>query len=200
MKNKEYLKILVAISIVVISGYILKSVYNKCYNRTEGFRGGFMNDSPEADTYNAMSNHENSNQHNDQNNHVNNTNKNTSANNSSANSMENFETNTVDDSEYNDMRQSNCFPQAQLSPNELLPLNDESSAWASVNQTSTFEGKNFLQAGWTAGISSVGSTLRNANRQLRSEPPNPQVRVSPWMQTTVEPDITRKPFEIGGCA
>ena len=43
-------------------------------------------------------------------------------------------------------------------------------------------------------------TLRNANMQLRSEPPNPQVKVSPWLQTTIEPDVNRKPMEIGGCA
>ena len=42
--------------------------------------------------------------------------------------------------------------------------------------------------------------MRNANLQLRSEPPNPQVQVSPWMQATIEPDINRRPLEVGGCA
>jgi hypothetical protein len=46
----------------------------------------------------------------------------------------------------------------------------------------------------------VGQTLRNANLQIRSEPPNPQVAVSPWLNSTIEPDINRRPFEIGGCA
>jgi hypothetical protein len=113
------------------------------------------------------------------------------------NEHENFDTNTVEDVEYTEMRQSSCFPQQNLLPSELLPTDDPSSVWANVNPQGNLGNKNFLQAGWTAGIASVGSTLRNANRQLRSEPPNPQVRVSPWMQTTVEPDITRKPFEIG---
>ena len=36
--------------------------------------------------------------------------------------------------------------------------------------------------------------------QVRSEPPNPQVKVSPWQQSTIEPDMGRKPLEIGGCA
>ena len=43
-----------------------------------------------------------------------------------------------------------------------------------------------------------GESLRNANRQLRSEPANPQVKVSPWIQSTIEPDTNRKPLEIGG--
>ena len=29
-------------------------------------------------------------------------------------------------------------------------------------------------------------------------PPNPQVKVSPWLQSTIEPDTNRKPMEIGG--
>ena len=48
-------------------------------------------------------------------------------------------------------------------------------------------------------MNTVGQTLRNANYQLRSEPPNPQVKVSPWQQTTIEPDTNRRPMEIGGC-
>ena len=48
-------------------------------------------------------------------------------------------------------------------------------------------------------VNTVGQTLRNANRQLRSEPPNPQVKVSPWLQTTIEADTNRRPLEIGGC-
>ena len=39
--------------------------------------------------------------------------------------------------------------------------------------------------------------MRNANLQVRSEPPNPQTNVSPWMNTTIEPDLMRAPFEIG---
>ena len=46
------------------------------------------------------------------------------------------------------------------------------------------------------GIDTVGTSLRNANLQIRSEPANPQVKVSPWQQTTIEPDTNRRPLEI----
>ena len=49
------------------------------------------------------------------------------------------------------------------------------------------------------GIDTVGNSLRNANQQLRSEPANPQVKVSPWNQATIDPDVNRKALEIGGC-
>ena len=62
------------------------------------------------------------------------------------------------------------------------------------------EGKNFLDASLHVGIDTVGQSLRNANRQLRSEPPNPQVQVSPWLQSTIGPDVQRRPLEIGSGA
>jgi len=98
-------------------------------------------------------------------------------------------------------RNQGCFPKDQLTAQELLPQND-SSTWAQVNPSGSgnLKDKNFLQAGHHIGINTTGQTLRNANLQLRSEPPCPQVIVSPWMQTTINPDMNRKPFEIGGCA
>ena len=112
------------------------------------------------------------------------------------------------DSEEQDVKQveqkanenpKDCYPKDQLSPEELLP-GDNNSKWAQVNPTG--DGKlgdqNFLTAGHHIGVNTVGQTLRNANLQLRSEPPNPQIKVSPWLQSTIEPDTNRKPLEIGG--
>lgn len=97
-------------------------------------------------------------------------------------------------------RSSDCFPKDQLSPDELLPQ-DSSSLWAQVNPDGQgqLSGRNFLQAGHHVGVNTVGQTLRNPNYGLRSEPPNPQVKVSPWQQSTIDPDANRRPMEIGGC-
>lgn len=96
---------------------------------------------------------------------------------------------------------ASCFPKDQVMPQELLP-HDNSSLWAQVNPQGqgSLKDKNFLQAGHHIGVNTVGQTLRNANLQLRSEPPNPRVQVSPFLQSTIEPDVNRKPLEIGGCA
>ena len=94
---------------------------------------------------------------------------------------------------------SECYPKDVLNSADLLPR-DANSLWAQVapNGQGALTDQNFLTAGYHIGINTVGQTLRNANRQLRSEPPNPQVKVSPWNQTTIEPDINRRPLEIGG--
>jgi hypothetical protein len=55
--------------------------------------------------------------------------------------------------------------------------------------------KNLLNSGHHIGVNTQGCSLRNANRGLRSEPPNPQVQVSPWLQTTICPDLHRKPLD-----
>lgn len=105
------------------------------------------------------------------------------------------------DKEAEQLRKASCFPKNQLTPAELLPTDNESAGWAALypEGQGTLQNRNFLQAGFNTGIDTVGQTLRNANLQLRSEPPNPQVAVSPWLQSTIEPDVNRKPFEIGGC-
>ena len=92
---------------------------------------------------------------------------------------------------------SECRPKDVLMAHELLP-SDANSQWAQVNPSGqgSLADQNFLTSGFHIGINTVGQTLRNANRQLRSEPLNPQVKVSPWQQTTIEPDINRRPLEI----
>ena len=92
-----------------------------------------------------------------------------------------------------------CYPKDVLNSADLLPR-DANSLHAQVvpSGQGALSDQNFLTAGYHIGINTVGQTLRNANRQLRSEPPNPQVKVSPWNQTTIETDVNRRPLEIGG--
>ena len=96
---------------------------------------------------------------------------------------------------------STCYPQPALKPEDLLPA-QESKAIQEFNIAQPIgEGiladVNLLDAGSHIGINTIGQSLRNANVQLRSEPPNPQVNVSPWMNTTIGPDLPRRPLEIG---
>jgi hypothetical protein len=83
-------------------------------------------------------------------------------------------------------------------PADLLPK-DTNSQWAQLNPAggADFKNVNLLKAGYNIGIDTVGSSLRNANLQVRSEPPNPTTIVSPWSNTTIEPDLMRAPLEIG---
>ncbi len=90
-----------------------------------------------------------------------------------------------------------CYPRDQLTASELLPR-DTNSVWAQQNPLGpgSLKGVNFLSAGALVGINTVGQSLKNANLQLRSEPPNPQVAVSIFNNSTIEPDFNRRPLEI----
>jgi hypothetical protein len=90
-----------------------------------------------------------------------------------------------------------CVQMDTVSPEDLLPNANSENIWDTPANPGDISGANFLDAGHHLGVNTVGQSLRNANRQLRSEPPNPQVKVSPWQQTTIEPDVNRRPMEIG---
>ena len=79
---------------------------------------------------------------------------------------------------------------AKLNPNELLPADSKD-----------MKGNNFLTATLSKGEQIIGvptQTQRSRkNYDLRSAPPNPQVEVSPWNMSTMEPDTGRLTFEIG---
>jgi hypothetical protein len=113
--------------------------------------------------------------------------------------VEGFETLTPAPMPFKDAQKpANCYPKDQIAPQELLP-NDPNSKWAQVNPQGQGDiaGKNYLSAGALIGVNTIGQSLRNANYQLRSDPPNPQVKVSIWNQSTIEPDINRRSLEIG---
>ena len=97
-----------------------------------------------------------------------------------------------------------CDPQNTLGPADLLPEGE-------ADQIQTFnkdvpeggegilKGVNFLDAGFHVGVNTIGQSLRNANRGLRAEPPNPRTQVSPWMNSTIDQDLARRPLGDGLC-
>jgi hypothetical protein len=89
------------------------------------------------------------------------------------------------------------FPQDSLSPEDLLPKDAANSFWSQSHPAGTGDVKdqNFLTAGYHIGMNTIGQSMRNANYDLRSAPPNPQFKVSIWQQSTIEPDLSRRPLE-----
>jgi hypothetical protein len=90
-----------------------------------------------------------------------------------------------------------CYPKDELNAADLLP---KEGAFADSNPSpqGTLSNRNLFEAGHHAGLNTQLSSLRNANRQLRSDPLIPRVAVGPWSQSTYEADTNRREFEIGG--
>ena len=89
-------------------------------------------------------------------------------------------------------------PQTAGASSDLLPI-DGNNQWSQLSPAGAGElqGINLLKSGYHIGIDTIGQTLRNANLQIRSEPPNPQINVGPWNQSTISPDLMRVPLELG---
>jgi hypothetical protein len=92
--------------------------------------------------------------------------------------------------------------QSIQNPAELLPRPEGQGQGQWAVSTPNGQGElmniNLLKAGFHAGINTIGSSNRNANLQLRSEPPNPQTYSGPWNNSTITQDAVRRPvLEIG---
>jgi hypothetical protein len=89
------------------------------------------------------------------------------------------------------------YSESTLSAAELLPKGEIGASWAAVNPGATedLKGQNFLQAGYhtNTALAGVSQTNRNASWDVRSENPNPQGSVGPFLNTTIEPN----PFKRG---
>jgi hypothetical protein len=89
------------------------------------------------------------------------------------------------------------YSESKLSASELLPKGGLGASWAAVNPSSMgdLKGQNFLDAGYhtNTAVAGVSQTNRNASWDVRSEEPNPQVKVGPFLNSTIEAN----PFKRG---
>ena len=92
-----------------------------------------------------------------------------------------------------------CNNKPVMDPKQLLP-SDNNNEWSNIMPNNDLKNVGMLNAGHHVGMNTVGSSLRNPNLQLRSEPTIPQSNIGPWNNTTMEADTLRRPLEIGGCS
>jgi len=91
---------------------------------------------------------------------------------------------------------SQTYSETVLSAGELLPKG-EIGAGADgplPAGAADLKGQNFLQAGYhtNVNIAGISQTNRNASWDLRTENPNPQAQVGPFLQTTISPNPFHK--------
>ena len=88
-----------------------------------------------------------------------------------------------------------------LKAEQLLPL-DNNTQFSQLNPQGAgpLGGISLLNAGHHLGIDTKGSSMRNSNLQIRSEPVIPIATVGPWNMSTIEPNVMRPILEIGNTA
>ena len=80
-----------------------------------------------------------------------------------------------------------------LLPSPNIPNREDTPSNCAANELG-LGNQVFLSA--NAQIGTAVFSSQNPNLQIRSEPPNPQVQVSPWMQSSISPDLQRRPLEV----
>lgn len=87
--------------------------------------------------------------------------------------------------------------QSVANPADLLPI-DQNSQWSALNPSAMNKGSILVPDNLDAGyhIGQISQVLRNANQQLRADPVIPKADVGPWLQSTIEPDPTRRPCDL----
>ena len=80
--------------------------------------------------------------------------------------------------------------------NKLLPQETNKNWFDSVPSPLNVKNQNLINISRPIGVDTVGSSLRNACLDIRGNIPIPKLVVSPWLQSTIEPDFNT----IGLCS
>jgi len=88
----------------------------------------------------------------------------------------------------------NCEPEDLFDVDKYLPqeVNDD---WFEVQpEPISVKNRHLINITKPIGINTIGTSLKNASYDLRSSPSVPKFTVSPWLQSSIEPDINIKPL------
>jgi len=93
--------------------------------------------------------------------------------------------------------QENKVNQAKFAASDLLPQ-EVNNAWFKQDispATFKIDRDDLINVNrYHIGVNTIGQSLKVASWDLRSAPPCPKIVVSPWNQSTVEPDYNIKPL------
>lgn len=102
-----------------------------------------------------------------------------------------------DEEDYTDGEEEEEEGYAELAPADRMPQ-APGKAVSFGEFAPKLQGQNFLNTTKFVGpgIDTKGSSLRNASLDLRASPPIPRNdSISPWMKSTIDSDLLRKPLE-----
>jgi hypothetical protein len=77
---------------------------------------------------------------------------------------------------------------------QLLPKPSPEAADFAQFAPKNLQAQNFLTASQWVGLNTQGSSLKNANYDLRADPIIPKADVGPWQNSSIDPNIYSKPL------
>lgn len=196
-QNEVFIKMisLVAILIVLILGYLFVNSMNK-----ENYDGEI--DDQQDEDYIKSSYQEGDRgeyndeeewvkQHNDSNNIVNDEHKKTPIENvTAATEFGDSEFSAFVDDGGKKLDPSN--PENLYKVDNYLPQETNDNWFDSVKEPIPIKNRHLINTTRTIGLDTIGSSRKNSTRDLRGEPPNPKFVVSPFLNSSIEPQMSNR--------
>jgi len=88
----------------------------------------------------------------------------------------------------------NCTPEDLFDINYYLPQ-EVNNDWFEVQpEPISVKNRHLINISKPIGINTIGTSMRNASHDIRGSPSCPKTVVSPWLISSIEPDINIKPL------
>lgn len=88
----------------------------------------------------------------------------------------------------------NCDPEDLFDVEKALPQQVDNSWFDVVPEPISVKNRALINISKPIGVNTIGGSLRNSSYDIRSEPANPKFVVSPWLGSSIEPQIHVKPL------
>jgi len=88
----------------------------------------------------------------------------------------------------------NCEPADLYDVDKYLPAEQNSDFFEVLPEPVSIKNRHLINITHPIGINTIGSSLKNASHDIRGAPSCPKFVVSPWSQSSIEPDINLKPL------
>ncbi len=88
----------------------------------------------------------------------------------------------------------NCDPEELFDVDKYLPQEVNSDFFEIMPEPVSIKNRHLINITKPLGVNTIGTSLKNASYDLRSEPANPRFVVGPWNQSSIEGNINLKPL------
>lgn len=88
----------------------------------------------------------------------------------------------------------NCDPEDLFDVDKYLPQEVNDDWFEVLPEPISVKNRHLINIAKPIGINTIGASHKNPSYDLRAEPTNPKDVVSPWLQSTIEPDTNIVPI------
>ena len=88
----------------------------------------------------------------------------------------------------------NCDPEELFDVDKYLPQEINSDFFETMPEPVSIKNRHLINITKPLGVNTIGTSKRNMSYDLRTEPANPKYVVSPFLNSSIEPGLSRNPI------